>query len=84
MSSLLQDDLTICYAVQNIITGRMRGRTPFEPSSSLFQSLLVSFATTGEKTVAAVMATKNTTVSISGGQMLKARFSLIVHNDDAL
>uniref|UniRef100_A0A8C5FPI2 ER membrane protein complex subunit 1 n=1 Tax=Gadus morhua TaxID=8049 RepID=A0A8C5FPI2_GADMO len=36
-------------------------------------SLLVSFATTGEKTVAAVMATKNTTVRISGGQTLKAR-----------
>ncbi|XP_056451742.1 ER membrane protein complex subunit 1-like [Gadus chalcogrammus] len=41
----------------------MRGRIPFEPSSSLFQSLLVSFATTGEKTVAAVMATKNTTAN---------------------
>ena len=76
--------LTICYAVQNIICGWMRGRIPFEPSSSLFQSLLVSFATTGEKTVAAVMATKNTTVRISGGQTLKARFSLIVHKDDAL
>uniref|UniRef100_A0A8C5FU10 ER membrane protein complex subunit 1 n=1 Tax=Gadus morhua TaxID=8049 RepID=A0A8C5FU10_GADMO len=35
---------------------------PFEPSSSLFQSLLVSFATTGEKTVAAVMNPRETKV----------------------